>query len=62
MKPQLVAVPFLLATTLPAQLAGAYTVNPLVPTGGGDFASLADAASALAAQGLAGPVCNREHG
>lgn len=52
----LVATPLLLAAALPAQLAGAYTVNPLLPTGGGNFASLADATAALAAQGLAGPV------
>ena len=45
-----------LLTSLPAQLAGAYTVNPLVPTGGSNFASLADATTALGTQGVAGPV------
>jgi len=48
-------VPCLLAH-LPAQLAGTYTVNPTLPTGGVNFASLADATAALSAQGVAGPV------
>lgn len=45
-----------LAAALPAQLAGAYTINPTLPTGGNNFASLADATAALTAQGVAGPV------
>lgn len=45
-----------LATTVPAQLAGGYTINPTAPTGGSNFASLFDATTALAAQGVAGPV------
>lgn len=49
-------VPLLLVSTATAQLAGAYTINPTVPTGGSNFGSLADATAALAAQGVAGPV------
>lgn len=45
-----------LVATLPAQLAGAYTVNPTLPTAGSNFASLLDATTALTAQGVAGPV------
>ncbi len=39
-----------------AQLAGVYTVNPVLPTAGNNFASLADATAALAAQGVGGQV------
>ena len=45
-----------LASSLDAQLAGVYTVHPLLPTGGGNFATLGEAASALYLQGMAGPV------
>jgi hypothetical protein len=45
-----------LAASLPAQLAGTYTINPTVPTGGSNFASLLDATTALAAQGVVAPV------
>lgn len=45
-----------LVTTLPAQLAGTYTINPVWPPSATNFASLLDATNALAAQGVAGPV------
>ena len=45
-----------LVTTSFGQLSGAYTILPLNPTGGSNFASLADAVTALNTQGIAGPV------
>jgi hypothetical protein len=49
-------VPFAFAASATAQLAGLYTINPVLPTIGNNFMSLADATSALASQGVAGPV------
>ena len=49
--PSLVAI-----ATLPAQMIGPYTINPTWPASSINFASLADATTALAAQGVAGPV------
>jgi hypothetical protein len=46
----------LLTGSATAQLAGVYSVNPTQLTGGTNFASLAAATAALAAQGVAGPV------
>ncbi len=45
-----------LTAAIPAQLAGAYTVNPAWPSSPSNFASLLDATTALATQGVAGPV------
>lgn len=39
-----------------SQLSGPYTVYPLLPTGGTNFASLLDAVTALNTQGVSGPV------
>jgi Right handed beta helix region len=46
----------LFASSAPAQLIGLYTVNPTQPTAGSNFTSLLDATTALAAQGVGGPV------
>src|SRR5690606_6492118 len=51
---QPIALPlFLLAAALPAQMAGSYLIDP---TGGGDFASFAEASNELFVHGVAGPV------
>ncbi|MFY9341061.1 MAG: right-handed parallel beta-helix repeat-containing protein [Planctomycetota bacterium] len=55
MRRTLAVVPFLVAA-LPAQLAGPYTINPTWPSSASNFASLLDATTALATQGVAGPV------
>ena len=39
-----------------AQLAGNYTINPTIPTGGTNFAMLLDAVNVLNSGGVAGPV------
>ena len=51
---------FLLATiivpTASAQLSGNYTVDNSMPTGGGNYNTLIEAAAAVTAQGVSGPV------
>ena len=39
-----------------AQLSGTYTVDNAQPTGGGNYNNLQEAAAALSAQGVSGPV------
>ena len=39
-----------------AQLSGNYTVDSTLPTGGGNYNTLIEAAAALTAQGVSGPV------
>ncbi|MBL8756774.1 MAG: right-handed parallel beta-helix repeat-containing protein [Planctomycetes bacterium] len=57
MRPIHLLVPFLASlSALPAQLAGTYTVNPTWPASSTNFATLFDATTALAAQGVAGAV------
>jgi hypothetical protein len=51
-----VPVTFWLASAALAQMAGTYTINPALPASGTNFASLLDATTALAAQGVSGPV------
>ena len=46
----------LLVAPLPAQLAGVYTVNPLLPATAANFTSLTAAVNALNTYGVAGPV------
>src|SRR5262245_57300926 len=42
--------------SLPAQLAGGYTINPARPASATNFTTLASAVAALVANGVAGPV------
>jgi hypothetical protein len=53
---RLLVAGILVQASLAAQLTGLYTLHPLLPTGGTNFASFTDAVSALATQGVAGPV------
>lgn len=46
----------ILAAAAPAQLSGAYTIDSSQATGGTNFATFIDAASALAGVGISGPV------
>ncbi|HEX5052114.1 MAG TPA: right-handed parallel beta-helix repeat-containing protein [Planctomycetota bacterium] len=50
------AAALVFAGAVPAQLAGIYTINPVLPASGSNFVSLSAATSALASQGVAGPV------
>lgn len=45
-----------LAIPAAAQMAGTYTVQPLLPTGGTNFATINEAITALQTQGVMGPV------
>ena len=44
------------AVNIPSPMAGTYTINSAAATGGGNFKSFTDAASALQCSGVAGPV------
>jgi hypothetical protein len=49
-------VTFILATSLPAQMSGTFTIDPASPPSAANFVTLASASSALATQGVGGPV------